>query len=1014
MDEKVDAISQMNEGIKEFNEELNKADLLAGSLGDTLKTAASWMGVGTISLGLQKMVSSLMQINEAATKSSVILGKQAFGKDLGNNIKNITKNITDLQTEIGISTKKSIEFTNAFLNNRITENLHDATAAAAMFERATGADKDAIVNMYNEMYHGSKMSTDSINSTLASMSKVQHEIGLTEGGMKAVVTTAGKMSVQLRGFGATDQQIKSSTISLARYASAMEKVGASAQEATKFVEELTNPDNIEKNIGLYSQLGISITDALSGSFNGDKILQGEQEFAQRIVDMGPIAGAAYAREFNYSYSKAMKTVGLETPEQIEMDPQEEAMDSLKKMSEEVLGISGKITKTFNQVQGQLLKFGPVILTAIGIGIALLKKRAASIKKGIETVITTGIEDGIKNAKIGAGFTGIFAKNFKKENSSEKKYDSSKDIMAMGDSFAKTGGSYFKGIQAGTLTYFEKVKSAYISNGEAELKQLAELQIAKNNMYKEEKGKLEELRDSLPDGSTAKSYISQQIDSINLKGKPTSFYDLAQSEKKFDNKATWQLAKDELTQTNNNLAQKISASSSKMNSLMESVEHSISVLSNSKSTGEEEVTNRENLKKLLGTGGKQSKELLKQYKFLADSANKGNLREGENAQSYDRFIKSVGANSPLVKALDELDKSSKDLEASNKQLKEVEEKLEAKKNEKEPSLFGAWLKSQTKIGQIFTNVKKGAGAVGKFFGHGIEDKAERKAVVRNNIKNGLQKGAIVGLKGAAGLTKAIAGLGLKFGVFGIIMKAIQPLMEKLMTALEGPIGDFQKKIADIFEKPEMKKAINSIVSIVGKLLGKLGNILADCLPPILEALMAIAKILLPPLLTITKWILKALSLIPKALSKLPVVGEAFGKIAEAMSRTGDALGEAGKSIKNLGDSVDTNTDQLKKGNEESKASTMRVASNGFGGAGIVENGAKYEVRRQNDLTKATEEGTAATKEVAVKTEETMNAIKTSQEEMQNMYKTLEDRVLGILTILNDVTSDIRKFNVTVQE
>jgi methyl-accepting chemotaxis protein len=369
---------------------------------------------------------------------------------------------------------------------------------------------------------------------------------------------------------------------------------------------------------------------------------------------------------------------------------------------------------------------------------------------------------------------------------------------------------------------------------------------------------------------------------------------------------------------------------------------------------------------------------------------------------------------LLKVITDLTDAETNLETETGNLTDATNNLRKhQENDKQPNLIVEWLK-QTKAGKMVTGVKKGVSAVGRFFGHGIEDKAEKKATVKRNALNALQKGAVVGLKGAGGLIKSISSLGLKFGVFGIIMKAIQPLMEKLMTALEGPIGDFQKKIADIFEKPEMKKAINSIVSIVGELLGKLGNILADCLPSILEALMAIAKILLPPLLTVTKWILKALSLIPKALSKLPVVGEAFGKVAEAMSRTGDALGEAGKSIKSLGDSVDTNTDQLKKGNEESKASTMRVASNGFGGAGIVENGAKYEVRRQNDLTKATEEGTAATKEVAVKTEETMNAIKTSQEEMQNMYKTLEDRVLGILTILNDVTNDIRRLNVTVHE
>ena len=53
--------------------------------------------------------------------------------------------------------------------------------------------------------------------------------------------------------------------------SSLEKVGISAQQATQWIERLTDPDNIEKNIGLYAQLGISISDALSGNIDGDTI-----------------------------------------------------------------------------------------------------------------------------------------------------------------------------------------------------------------------------------------------------------------------------------------------------------------------------------------------------------------------------------------------------------------------------------------------------------------------------------------------------------------------------------------------------------------------------------------------------------------------------------------------------------------------------------------------------------------------------------------------------------------------
>ena len=122
----------------------------------------------------------------------------------------------------------------------------------------------------------------------------------------------------------------------------MEKVGVSAQVATSFVEKLMDPERIEENIGLYSQLGITMEEALSGNaLNGDTLQEGLKEFSQRIVDMGPIAGSAYAKSFGYSYNQAMKTVKLDGPEAVEEVSQEDTMKSLKTMSEEVLGTTGK-------------------------------------------------------------------------------------------------------------------------------------------------------------------------------------------------------------------------------------------------------------------------------------------------------------------------------------------------------------------------------------------------------------------------------------------------------------------------------------------------------------------------------------------------------------------------------------------------------------------------------------------------------------------------------------------------
>ena len=178
--ETVGLVSELNQGIEEFNDNLNQSDLLIGGIGKSLKTIAEFAGAATISLGLKDMVSSLMKINDEATKSAVILGTKAFGKPLKDSIKEIEGNMISLQREIGVSTEKAKELTNAFLTKRITENIEQSTKAVAMFQRATNASTDSIMSMYNEMYHGASMSIKNIDNILANMSKVQHTNGLSK------------------------------------------------------------------------------------------------------------------------------------------------------------------------------------------------------------------------------------------------------------------------------------------------------------------------------------------------------------------------------------------------------------------------------------------------------------------------------------------------------------------------------------------------------------------------------------------------------------------------------------------------------------------------------------------------------------------------------------------------------------------------------------------------------------------------------------------------------------------
>ena len=114
--ETVGLVSEINQGIEEFNDNLNQSDLLISGIGRSLKTIAEFAGAASISLGLKDMVSSLMKINDEATKSAVILGKNAFGKPLRDNIKSLEGNMTSIQSNLDVTTNKANELGNAFTN----------------------------------------------------------------------------------------------------------------------------------------------------------------------------------------------------------------------------------------------------------------------------------------------------------------------------------------------------------------------------------------------------------------------------------------------------------------------------------------------------------------------------------------------------------------------------------------------------------------------------------------------------------------------------------------------------------------------------------------------------------------------------------------------------------------------------------------------------------------------------------------------------------------------------------
>ena len=1093
--ETVELVSEINQGIEDFNDNLNQSDLLIGGIGRSLKTIAEFAGAASISLGLKDMVSSLMKINDEATKSAVILGKNAFGKPLRDNIKSLEGNITSiqnnldattnkanelgnaftntfgkpwevgvysnlddsivkvsnltkpleaelniksnadateikiaaltkpletelniksnlddsivkantlentftdilakplkaelditslqkgidistiktntlenafgkqlknsvkevegsvisLQKEIEVSTEKAKELTNAFLTKRITENIDQSTKSVAMFQRATNAETDSIMNMYNEMYHGASMSIKNIDNILANMSKVQHTIGLSEEGMNAAIKSAGKLTTQLRGFGATDEQIKSSTVSLTKFVSSMEKVGVSAQVATSFVEKLMDPERIEENIGLYSQLGITMEEALNGNaLNGSTMQEGLKEFSQRIVDMGPIAGNAYAKSFGYSYNQAMKTVKLDGPEAVEEVSQEDTMKSLKTMSEEVLGTTGKINKAFNQLKGSILKFGPAALAAAAIILAALKKRISKVlKKGFAEGIKDGISASSKNiSKIGAGMTGAMKENFNKVNSQKTRFNKSEEIEKIMNTLKTAGsGLDIKNRFTAEKIYNQQVRDAKKAAAEEELKQQIMLRSSKAEMYNAELDKLKDLQKIAKETGNIKLENRLNRLTSNTQKQETDIFEIVNNDKKLQTKAGWGFVADEQKNKISTLNEGKKSNESKILSMASELRVATEILSHKgKATSGEVAEAKEKMNKILG----QSFEVDRKFNQMLIDAG------GDISKLSDLLVSKAGEGSELSNAFKDLTETSNNLKEAQERLETAENRREEAPEKKAKNGFLSGVKEgfleKTGLKKAITFFK-GDEETGK---KGLKDRV--KDLGGGSLVKGVGIGAAnVGLGIMGGLTKAIGGLALKIGIFGILGTLLKPLISTLQEKIAPIMENFTNFLSEMFSEIDTS-AIEDVVMTVLSIFMDLAKSLLPTITKLIGSLaplfMELVEFLLPPTLkilgvlaTVAGYILQGIGNIIKLFpgKTADSIGDSIIEVSDSLKSTGKELRKASK---NIGENSDVNKDILKQKKEEqaqesSKAATMSVQANTFGGTDIIESGA----------------------------------------------------------------------------
>lgn len=879
---------------KKQNALIENTKELAGEILSNFTKLSLVFTSGGIVGAVAKIVKDSINLDNVTTKLAARMGKMVQKAELKGAV-------NSLQAEVGATYESAVEMVSMLANRRYVDNIAEAAKGANLFNRATGVAEGQVANFVTELNKGAHLTTSSINAMLTGMIKVQQSIGLSEEGMYSATIAIQKAAVNMSAFGKSSSDIQKMANQTTALIGAMEKVGVAAGDAAQLIDKLTDPDRIEDNILLYSQLGISMEDAMSGNFDLKNMDGQLKEMAQRIVDMGPIAGSQFAKSMGMSYKQATQMAKMEGNEagqvaEAAQTAEEGALDTMKQLEKQTEGFGEAMQTAFNKVEGRIRQLPKIALAAGGILIATLltsakkkimefsqdvssPKHMSVMTEGIGSSIALGFNKGLNVAEKSLLQTGKTAKRATAQwfdstavsaffNGTERRIDAL-IAKAKKQTFADV---YLESARKNRIDILKEHKNLLEEQKQTELNKLNELLDAKQKKI---------LRDS-QDKGTALSQILTDVSSEGggSKAEEARLKAIQEIIKAYQSENTQQDKIASKIRLKEKDQKAIAEAQQKINDAMEEYskrEERVANINEAISKAKEDQINAENeierITKLKKAASKQeggaASELIKKY---------------EEQLAEQQAILTV-AKQTKEEQEDALGKAETKLKVQQRAVDLAEdEKRKAEENIKPQSMF-------TKLARGFaTNMA--ASASQKFnnstFGKAYNAASGKGATKGRAIVSGVGAVAKEGAgKALSGIAKGVSGIMKSVGPMALVMAVIGKIMEKLQEPMEKVIDGLMT-----FFKP-----------VMDILTGVLG-----------EALTKIVKGLFPPLLKISAHILQfmgvlltPLKLILKALSHLPGIGKAFegvNDVIEAITgkEVADGLIKAAESIENSGDNL----------------------------------------------------------------------------------------------------------------
>jgi hypothetical protein len=943
---------------------------LLKNMAEKTKEMVTYITAAKFTFSLIEIAKSTFEIEQNMMQLGVRMGKSREGGKL------LYDQFANIQRTTGQSTENVSTMMNHLASSKFQGDMEIVGAHMLRFAHATGLSASESAQLAVNLSRVGGLGDRSLMQITAGMAKVQQRVGISASGMSALADSISASAHNMVAFGKTEQDIKQMTIRTTALVAALEKVGIAAHESTSLIENLTDPERIEENIALYSQLGISIQDALNGGDITEQLGAGLQDMAAKAAAMGPIAGAQYAKAFGISYKTLMKAnqadimgeMGKTAEDMVPEDPQKTMIELQKNVKTSL----DYISETINRFEGFIRGFGPIIVTAITALIAfapMIGKKIASLfspkdNKALASA-QTDLEKGVEDSLDMAG----------KKGGEKLKAQISKTMKGVapigeGSISGTIGEKQIQQLQQSQQIMAEIEQSVKTQNDELNTQE--QIRVKQLNLLLEEMAANKD-----KDGA---AYAAQQSAEKQLR-KELNFIEERRA-----------ITDDYLHKQQNIYdveGQIVRLSSDALRMELESAKSaSVTALEQEKSLNRNIELRDQSIKQIEKEIERQMSQA-EAYNNAFESTVVGTRQYAEMKQKMEEAtLEAEKLENILKKEVQDRENEKNSLQAVLKNVQERQQYEALITNEYEKRIEKGMMDPASN-GGLVNNLKKTISAIVSGARTGISSMTTKVKASMNtlvtDIKKKLQnfkehplKASISGLKGLGGAIGKLIG---PMAILGIIMKLVQPILQNLQDVLQPLMKTFQ--------------------GVFGKLFNTL---ITSLLPPLLNILK-----LIWPLLTgiafIAGMLVKGIGYLVKGLGflfpPLKEVGDGLIGAGEGLMELKDSNKEVQNSLGQAADDIKTSNLTNTKATEENTAAQSNNGpadyyATGTGFTPAVTNSgssaqASLAAQKQNEEQKARDNNTSIMATASVVSTEVEKRIANASENMEVIL----NKILGWL-------------------